>query len=130
MMTETNLKEILKTLFSIDDEHLVQLQRTSLFKKLSPGQMKIQLVTKCNQNQSEKKREENISEQISDYHLLENMRKNFLRKFYYGSVIKNIMFILTILECQFFLYPIKDRNKIAWIVDLSTNLFLNQEQII
>ena len=107
-----------------------QLQRTSLFQKLIPGQMKIQLVTKCNQNQSEKKREENISEQISDYHLLENMRKNFLRKFYYGSVIKNIMFILTILECQFFLYPIKDSNKIAWIVDLSTNSFLNQEQII
>ena len=61
-----------------------QLQRTSLFQKLSPGQMKIQLVTECNQNQSEKKREENISGQV-------------LR----GSVIKNKMFILTILESQF-----------------------------
>lgn len=86
MMTETNLKEILKTLFSIDDEHLVPITTNWFVPRIKPGTNEDTIGYRGNQNQSEKKREENISEQISDYHLLENMRKNFLRKFYYGSV--------------------------------------------
>ena len=37
MMTETNLKEILKTLFSIDDEHLVPITTNWFVPRIKPG---------------------------------------------------------------------------------------------
>ena len=36
-MTETNLKEILKTLFSIDDEHLVPITTNWFVPRIKPG---------------------------------------------------------------------------------------------
>lgn len=105
MMTESNLKKVLKTLFSIDDEHLLPITTNWFVPEIKPGTNEDTIGYRI---QSKSIREENISEQVSEYHLLENMLKNFLRKFYCGSVMKkqmyflrNIMFRLTILEWKF-----------------------------
>ena len=73
-----------------------QLQQAGLFQKLCLGQMKIQLFTECNENQSEKKREENISGQV----LLWQCDKKYNVHIDYSGM-------------SVFLYPIKDSNKIA-----------------
>lgn len=55
MMTETNLKEILKTLFSIDDEHLVPITTNWFVPRIKPGTNEDTIGYRGNQNQSEKK---------------------------------------------------------------------------
>lgn len=37
MLTETNLKEILKTFFSIDDEHLLPITTSWIVPEIMPG---------------------------------------------------------------------------------------------
>lgn len=105
MMTETNLKEILKALFSIDDEHLLPITTNWFIPEIKPGMNDDTIGYRV---QSKSLREENGKKYLManfHYHLLENMLQNFLRKFCYGSAmekrihfLRNTIFKLIILE--------------------------------
>jgi len=134
MMTESNLKEVLKTLFSIDDEHLLPITTNWFVPEIKPGT-----------------NEDTIGYRIQSKSIREEKGRKFLRAnfriSFVGEHAEELSQEVLLWQCDekadalfekynvqidysgmsTFSYPIKDSNKIAWIVDLSTNSFINQK---
>lgn len=135
MMTESNLKEVLKTLFSIDDEHLLQITTNWFVPEIKPGT-----------------NEDTIGYRIQSKSIREEKGRKFLRAnfriSFVGEHAEELSQEVLLWQCDekadglfekynvqidysgmsVFSYPIKDSNKIAWIVDLSTKSFLDKEE--
>lgn len=134
MMTESNLKEVIKTLFSIDDEHLLLITTNWFVPEIKPGT-----------------NEDTIGYRIQSKSIREEKGRKFLRAnfriSFVGEHAEELSQEVLLWQCDekadalfkkynvqidysgmsAFSYPIKDSSKIAWIVDLSTNSFINQE---
>ena len=137
MLTETNLKEILKTLFSLDDEHLVPITTNWFVPEIKSGTNEDTIGYRV--------QSKSLKEEKGRKYLRVNFRLSFV-----GEHAEELSQEVLLWQCDekmdslfekyniqidyagmsVFSYPIKDSDKIAWIVDLSTNSFLNQEQII
>ena len=135
MMTETNLKEILKTLFSIDDEHLVPITMNWFVPEIKSGTNEDTIGYRV---QSKSIREEKgrkylrasfrlsfvgeHSEELSQEVLLWQCNENA------DALFEKYNIQIDYSGMAVFSYPIKDSDKIAWIVDLSTMSFLDKEE--
>lgn len=135
MMTETNLKEILKALFSIDDEHLLPITTNWFIPEIKPGMNDDTIGYRV---QSKSLREDNGKK-----YLKANFRLSFV-----GEHAEELSQEVLLWQCNektnslfekyniqidypgivVFSYPVKEGNKIAWIVDLSAKSFLNKEE--
>lgn len=135
MMTETNLKEILKTLFSIDDEHLVPITTNWFVPEIKPGT-----------------NEDTIGYRVQSKSLREEKGRKYLRSnfrlSFVGEHAEELSQEVLLWQCDeksdslfekyniqidysgiaVFSYPIKDSNKIAWIADLSAKSFIDNEK--
>ena len=135
MMTETNLKEILKTLFSIDDEHVLPITTNWFVPEIKSGT-----------------NEDTIGYRIQSKSIREEKGRKYLRTSFrlsfVGEHAEELSQEFLLWQCnekvdalfekyniqidysgmEVFSYPIKDSNKIAWIVDLSTKSFLDKEE--
>lgn len=135
MMTETNLKEILKTLFSLDDEHLLPITTNWFVPEIKS-----------------RTNEDTIGYRIQSKSIREEKGRKYLRASFrlsfVGEHAEELSQEVLLWQCDekaddlfekynvqidysemsVFSYPIKDSNKIAWIVDLSTKSFLDKEE--
>ena len=135
MLTETNLKEILKTLFSIDDEHVLPITTNWFVPEIKSGT-----------------NEDTIGYRIQSKSIREEKGRKYLRTSFrlsfVGEHAEELSQEVLLWQCNekvdalfekyniqidysgmvVFSYPIKDSNKIAWIVDLSTKSFLDKEE--
>lgn len=135
MMTESNLKKVLKTLFSIDDEHLLPITTNWFVPEIKPGTD-----------------EDTIGYRIQSKSIREEKGRKFLRTSFRLSFIgehaEELSQEVLLWQCnektnslfeefniqidypgiEVFSYPVKESNKTAWIADLSTKSFLDKEE--
>ncbi|MCI7036025.1 MAG: hypothetical protein PUJ82_00705 [Spirochaetales bacterium] len=135
MMTETNLKEILKTLFSIDDEHLLPITTNWFVPEIKPWTKDDTIGYRI---LSKSLREENGKK-----YLKANFRLTFVGKYAEGlsqnvllwqgnekvnSLFEKYNIQIDYSGIEIFSYPVKEINEIAWIADLSAKSFLDKEE--